>query len=61
MAICPKGKLSKSRTGKKRASNWILPKIKLVNCSKCGELAPSHRVCKKCGSYNKREILATAE
>lgn len=29
----------------------------LVKCSKCGELMVPHRVCKSCGSYNKREII----
>jgi large subunit ribosomal protein L32 len=29
----------------------------LVKCSKCGELMVPHRVCKSCGSYNKKEIL----
>ena len=26
-------------------------------CSKCGELMMPHRVCKACGSYNKKEII----
>ena len=30
----------------------------LVRCSKCGKLMMPHRVCKNCGSYNKREIIA---
>jgi len=30
----------------------------LVKCSKCGELMMPHRVCKACGSYNKKEIIA---
>ncbi|NMB43837.1 MAG: 50S ribosomal protein L32, partial [Clostridiales bacterium] len=29
----------------------------LVECSKCGALSVPHRVCKSCGSYNKREIV----
>ena len=29
----------------------------LVKCSKCGELMMPHRVCKNCGSYNKKEII----
>ncbi|HCX91657.1 MAG TPA: 50S ribosomal protein L32, partial [Lachnospiraceae bacterium] len=27
----------------------------------CGALMMPHRVCKACGSYNKKEILANAE
>ena len=30
----------------------------LVKCSKCGELMMPHRVCKACGSYNKKEIIS---
>lgn len=30
----------------------------LAKCSKCGALVMPHRVCKACGSYNKREIIS---
>ena len=50
MSICPKNKSSKARTAPT-----------LVKCSKCGELMVPHRVCKNCGSYNKKEIIAAAE
>ena len=52
MSICPKNKSSKARRDKRRA-NW-----KMSACSKCGELMMPHRVCKACGSYNKKEIIA---
>jgi large subunit ribosomal protein L32 len=29
----------------------------LVKCSKCGALMVPHRVCAKCGSYIKKEII----
>ena len=29
----------------------------LVKCSKCGALTMPHRVCKKCGSYNKKTVI----
>ena len=51
MSICPKNKSSKARRDKRRA-NW-----NLVKCSKCGALMMPHRVCKACGSYNKKEIV----
>ena len=58
MSICPKNKSSKARRDKRRA-NWKMSAPNLVKCSKCGELMMPHRVCKACGSYNKKEIIAT--
>ena len=57
MSICPKNKSSKGRRDKRRA-NWKMVAPNLVKCSKCGELMMPHRVCKACGSYNKKEIIA---
>ena len=56
MSICPKNKSSKGRRDKRRA-NWKMSAPTLVKCSKCGELMMPHRVCKNCGSYNKKEII----
>ena len=56
-AICPKNKHSKARRDSRRA-NWKMTAPNLVKCSKCGELMIPHRVCKNCGSYNKKEIIA---
>ena len=33
----------------------------LAKCSTCGELVMPHMVCKNCGSYNKRTIIAQEE
>ncbi|NLJ88146.1 MAG: 50S ribosomal protein L32 [Epulopiscium sp.] len=55
MAV-PKGKVSKSRRDKRKA-NWKLTAPNLVKCEKCGELMMPHRVCKTCGTYNKRVVL----
>ena len=41
----------------KRRANWKMTAPALVKCSKCGELMMPHRVCKNCGSYNKKEII----
>ena len=57
MSICPKNKSSKGRRDSRRA-NWKMSAPALVRCSKCGKLMMPHRVCKNCGSYNKREIIA---
>ena len=35
--------------------------VNLVKCSKCGALMMPHRVCKACGSYNKREIVSVED
>ena len=56
VSICPKNKSSKGRRDKRRA-NWKMSAPTLVKCSKCGELMMPHRVCKACGSYNKKEII----
>ena len=51
------GEHFKARRDKRRA-NWKMSAPNLVKCSKCGELMMPHRVCKACGSYNKKEIIA---
>ena len=58
MSICPKNKSSKARRDKRRA-NWKMSAPTLVKCSKCGELMLPHRVCKACGTYNKKSLLWT--
>ena len=55
MSICPKNKSSKARRDKR---NWKMSAPNLVKCSKCGALMMPHRVCKACGSYNKKEVIA---
>ena len=60
MSICPKNKHSAARRDKRRA-NWKMTAPALVRCSKCGALMMPHRVCKACGSYNKREIISTED
>ncbi len=60
MSICPKNRSSKARRDKRRA-NWKMSAPNLVRCSKCGALMMPHRVCKNCGSYNKKEIINVDE
>lgn len=57
MSICPKGKMSKSKRDKRRAQSWKISSPTLVKCDKCNELMLRHRVCKSCGSYNKRTFI----
>ncbi|MDR0949912.1 MAG: 50S ribosomal protein L32 [Lachnospiraceae bacterium] len=56
MSICPKNKHSKSRRDKRRA-NWKMVPPTFVSCSKCGALMVPHKVCKACGSYNKKQVI----
>ncbi len=60
MSICPKNKSSKGRRDKRRA-NWKMDLPNLVKCSNCGELIMPHRVCKACGTYNKKQVLEVEE
>ena len=60
MAV-PKSKVSKQRRNKRRSSHWKLSVPKLVTCPNCGEFKLPHRVCKACGQYDGREVLAVGE
>ena len=55
-AICPKGKHSRARRDSRRAQ-WKMTAPALVKCPQCGALTMPHRVCKNCGSYNKKTIV----
>ncbi len=60
MSICPKNKGSKARRDSRRA-NWKMSAPTLVKCSNCGALMMPHRVCKSCGTYNKKQVVNTAD
>jgi len=60
-SIGPKGKISKSRRDKRRAQSFKISLPSLVICGKCGEYMRSHRACKSCGTYNKKEVIKVAE
>ena len=60
MAV-PKRKVSKGRRDKRRSNNWKLVLPGMVKCPKCGEFVKSHRVCKACGYYAGKEVLAVEE
>ena len=55
--IAPKGKISKARRNSRKA-NWKISTPSISECPHCHELKANHRVCKNCGSYNKKEIIA---
>ena len=62
-AIGPKGKVSKARRDKRKAAigKSSLSTPSLAKCSKCGALIMPHRMCKNCGTYNKRQVVQVAE
>lgn len=59
MAV-PKRKVSKARRDTRRNSHWKLELPTLVRCSNCGEYKLPHRVCKACGTYNGRQVIAVS-
>ncbi len=56
MPPLPKRKYPKARQGDRR-SHLGLTLSKLVPCSQCHNLKPSHRVCPTCGYYGGREVI----
>lgn len=56
MAV-PKRKTSKARRDKRRA-NYKASAPSVTECPQCGTMRLSHRVCRECGYYNKREVIA---
>ncbi len=55
MAV-PKQRTSKSRRDRRRSHDKLQTK-NLVQCSNCGEMRLSHRVCPNCGHYKGREVI----
>ena len=60
MAV-PKKKVSKARRDKRRSSTWKLDAPQMAKCPKCGEYNLSHRVCKACGFYDGKIVVAKEE
>ncbi len=56
MAV-PKKKTCHARKMKRRNSNSKIAVKSLSICKSCGELMMPHRVCKRCGSYNGKQII----
>lgn len=53
----PKKRHSRQRKGKRRASIF-LKNPKGIYCSNCGAITLPHMVCKTCGFYKGRQVLA---
>ena len=56
MAV-PKGKSSKARRDSRRA-NWKLSLPGIVECPRCHKMKLAHRVCKACGYYDGKQVMA---
>ena len=59
MAV-PKKKVSKARWNSRRA-NWKLSLPGVVACPQCKEPKLAHRVCKHCGYYDGKQVVAVEE
>ena len=59
MAV-PKRKTSKRRTNN-RFANYRASAPTLVECPHCHSMMEAHRVCAKCGFYDKVEVVAPKE
>jgi len=57
MTPLPKRKLSKGRRDRRRAHH-ALQIGNFVQCSNCGEMRLTHRVCPNCGYYQGHEVIA---
>ncbi|MBM7581219.1 large subunit ribosomal protein L32 [Caldicoprobacter guelmensis] len=55
MAV-PKRKTSRARRDKRRA-NWKVKLPSIVTCPQCGEAKLSHRACRHCGYYKRRQVI----
>ncbi|HVA20797.1 MAG TPA: 50S ribosomal protein L32 [Candidatus Micrarchaeia archaeon] len=58
MAV-PKERVPKARRDRRR-SHLAVHAPTLVPCSRCRQLRPPHTLCRNCGHYNGREVIATA-
>lgn len=56
----PKNKTSKARRDSRRA-NWKLSLPGMAECPKCKAPKLGHRVCKSCGYYDGKQVIAVEE
>ena len=58
MAV-PTRQTSKARRDSRRSANWKLSIPGIVECPQCHEPKLAHRVCKKCGYYDGKQMIVT--
>lgn len=57
MGAVPKHKVSRHQRGNRRKHQRLTPPV-MVLCPDCGEMKRAHRMCKACGRYRGRQIIA---
>jgi large subunit ribosomal protein L32 len=57
MGALPKNKVSRHRRGNRRQHQRVGTPT-LVVCPNCNTLMQAHRVCKECGQYKGRQVIA---
>lgn len=57
MAV-PKRKISKARRDKRRTAKERVVGPNLMECPQCHEPKLPHRVCRECGYYDGKEVVA---
>lgn len=56
----PKYKVSKAR-GRSRRAHWKLNLPTIVSCPHCHKMKLAHRICKQCGYYDGKQVVAMDE
>ena len=54
----PARRFSKGRRDRRRAQTFKASIPSIVECPNCHEMMLSHRICKNCGYYNGKEVIA---
>ena len=60
MAV-PKKKVSRRRGRNRRAGSFKLTLPGMMECPQCHKMKLAHRVCKNCGYYDGKQVIATKE
>lgn len=54
----PARRFGKARRDSRKAQTMKLSLPGIIECPQCHEMKLAHRVCKNCGYYNGREVVA---
>ena len=56
---CPARKMGKASTRARRSQTFKASLPGIVECPQCHEMKLAHRVCKNCGFYKGKEVVAS--